>query len=421
VAIAEKPILDPEQSKPGIPLKRSTVAVMVMLCLTFGFVSSLVFSGDVTPNAPTPVVKDAKELRQLGTSQALKDEEEEAAKVASRAASAPTGRPAPAGPIPEKVRRTDNSAAFADNKLAKAVSTQDPQPQGRDRDLEHEAATRLAKALLHDFDDARQAPEVGPTQRSLQTQARTLGAAEDGSAGAAAPSAALAPQIEAFKKQLMQQASGKADGNWLKDYEQEGAGGRKFISGYHLPKGLVLRQGKVIPAVLGRQINSDLPGRITAYVSSNVYDPDGNLLIPMGAALVGKYDSGVKVGQSRLMFAFERLILPSGYSFDLPAAQGSDLAGAAGMTGDVNNHFFKMFGTSLLIAVLADKGKQPQSVTQVGSSGPTTAAGQVLSDVSKTILERNRVIPPTITVDQGTRINVEVVADMVFPENYRAR
>ena len=50
-----------------------------------------------------------------------------------------------------------------------------------------------------------------------------------------------------------------------------------------------------------------------------------------------------------------------------------------------------------------------------------TAADQVLSDVSKTILQRNRVIPPTITVDQGTRINVEVAQDMVFPEQYPVR
>ncbi|WP_348246333.1 TrbI/VirB10 family protein, partial [Salmonella enterica] len=78
------------------------------------------------------------------------------------------------------------------------------------------------------------------------------------------------------------------------------------------------------------------------------------LLIPMGSVLVGKYNSDVNVGQSRVMFGFERLILPNGYSFDLPAASGSDLAGASGMTGAVDNHFFKMFGSSLLIALLAD-------------------------------------------------------------------
>ena len=418
MAFAEKPILDPEQSKPGVPLKRSTLAVIVILLLTLGFVSSLILSQGMASAPRTEA--NGKELRQFGNSQVLRDEEEKAAKVAAAAAKAAASAPQPLPPLPASVRRDDNSAALYDKKPRAGASP--PAGRGREvdpeaKDLELEAASRMAKLLAHDFDDR----SAAQSQQAQQSAVRSSSSGEE-SPSAQAPSAALSPQIDAFKKTLMQApAGGKAEGNWLKDYEQEGAAGRKAITGYHAPKGLVLRQGKIIPAALGRQVNSDLPGRITAYVSSNVYDRDGNLLIPMGASLVGRYDSGVKVGQSRLMFAFERLILPNGYSFDLPAAPGNDLAGASGMTGDVNNHFFKMFGTSLLIAILADMGKQPQAVTQLGSSGPATGAGQVLADVSKSILERNRTIAPTITIDQGTRINVEVVADMVFPETYRAR
>ncbi len=40
----------------------------------------------------------------------------------------------------------------------------------------------------------------------------------------------------------------------------------------------------------------------------------------------------------------------------------------------------------------------------------------MLVDVSRTILDRNKTIPPTITVDAGTRINVNVAADMDFLE-----
>lgn len=284
-----------------------------------------------------------------------------------------------------------------------------------------EASTRMARALAFDVDE----PKADQRGDALASRQASGGPPLLPAAGAEvqAPSASVASQLDTFRKQLTQQAAGPQRANWLQDYAQEtNERGGRLIRGYRAPNGLVLRQGKVIPAVLGRQINSDLPGRITAYVSSNVYDSEGQLLIPMGSSLVGQYDSGVKVGQSRLMFAFERLILPNGYSFDLPAAPGTDLSGAAGMSGDVDNHFFKMFGTSLLIAILAEKGtKQPSNVTQVGTSGPVTAAGQVLSDVGKTILERNRMIPPTITVDQGTRINVEVVSDMVFPESYRPK
>lgn len=419
MAIAEKTILDPEPSKPGIPLKKSTLAVLLIILLGLGFVSSLMFAGTSSKPAPSPVAKDASEIKHPGNNQVLNDEEARAARAARSAASAAVAaRPAASAilPIPPGVKRDDNTAALYDQ-----GRRQPARAGGRDPDLELEATTRMARALAFDVDE----PKVEQSAESQGASRQASGGPPLAHAGTEtqAPSAAMSSQIDAFRKQLTQQMAGPQQVNWLNDYAREtNERGGRVIRGYQPSRGLVLRQGKVIPAVLGRQINSDLPGRITAYVSSNVYDADGQLLIPMGSSLVGRYDSGVKVGQSRLMFAFERLILPNGYSFDLPAAAGTDLAGASGMTGDVNNHFFKMFGTSLLIAILADKGtKQPSSVTQVGTSGPVTAAGQVLSDVSKTILERNRTIPPTITVDQGARINVEVVSDMVFPESYRPK
>lgn len=415
MTISQTTILDPEASKPGIPLKKSTLAVLLIILLGLGFVSSLMFAGTTSKAQPSPVAKDASEIKHPGNNQVLNDEEARAARAARLAASAAKSAATP--PIPPGVKRDDNTAALYDQKGRQPGA----RAGGRDPDLEMEAATRMARALAFDVDEPKMDLR-GDTQPAAR---QVSGAAPAVPAGAEvqAPSAGIASQLDAFREQLTQQAAGPQRASWLKDYAQEtNERGGRVIRGYRAPNGLVLRQGKVIPAVLGRQINSDLPGRITAYVSSNVYDADGQLLIPMGSSLVGQYDSGVKVGQSRLMFAFERLILPNGYSFDLPAAPGTDLAGASGMTGDVDNHFFKMFGTSLLIAILADKGtKQPSSVTQVGTSGPVTAAGQVLSDVGKTILERNRTIPPTITVDQGTRINVEVVSDMVFPESYRPK
>lgn len=434
MAIAEKTILDPEASKPGVPLKKSTLAVFLVLLLALGFMSSLILSSS-KPGAQTagPVKKEASDLKKTGSDQVLKDEEAEAAKkikladaVAARApASAASSSTLPSSrpPVPAGVRRDDNTSALFDNKGPARRGT--GAGVGRDKDLELEAQTRMAKALVTDFDPPRDDAHGAGTAK-----APGVGPANGGSAAVGptqTPSTAVSDQIDYFRKQLQAGAAAAQGGqrsqdDWVREYAKEAGAQHKVLTGYQAPTRLVLRQGKVIPAVLGRQINSDLPGRITAYVSSNVYDADGRLLIPKGAALVGKYDSGVHVGQDRLMFAFERLVLPNGYSFDLPAAPGADLSGAAGMSGDVNNHFFKMFGTSLLIAVLADHTKQPSSVTTMGGGGPVmTAAGQVLSDVSKTILERNRVIPPTITVDQGTRINVEVVSDMVFPEQYPLR
>ena len=424
MAISESPILDPEASKPGVPLKKSTLAVILVILLALGFVSSLVLSGG-SQNGPkvSPVVKDTSALKRVGTDQVLRDEEAEAARkakqeraqaAANAAASAalPPARP----PVPPSVRREDNTSALFD-KQGRA---------SRAKDLELEAQTRMAKALVTDFDPPRKDGTGSGADPTLQPAVEALGAG-GAQSSPKAPSSGVADQIDAFRKQLQaaaggQSSAGRSKEGWLREYADNARANYSVNRGYQAPSRLVLRQGKVIPAVLGRQINSDLPGSVTAYVSSNVYDAEGRLLIPMGASLIGKYDSGVQVGQSRVLFAFDRLVLPNGYSFNLSAAPGSDLAGAAGMAGDVDNHFLKMFGTSLLIAVLADHTKQPENVTQLGGGGPVlTAAGQVLSDVSKTILQRNRVIPPTITVDQGTRINVEVAQDMVFPEQYPVR
>jgi type IV secretion system protein VirB10 len=432
MAIADKTILDPEPSRPGIPLKKSTLAVLALLVLGLGLVSSLALSNSAPAPHAGPVARDVKELKKVGTDQVLRDEEAEASRLAkAKIGGAGVARAAPAAapqlapraeslpPLPPGVRRDDDASAFFDRKPQAQTGGTPGQP--RDKDLELEAQTRMAKALVADLDPPQPADAVP------STAARILGATIPSAPSSnQAPSAAVAGQIDAFTQQLRAAQAGagaapKSREDWVREYAKDAGTPRGLLTGYQAPSRLVLRQGKTIPAVLGRQINSDLPGRITAHVSSNVYDTDGRLLIPMGATLIGKYDSGVQVGQSRLMFAFERLVLPDGYSFDLPAAPGVDLAGAAGMTGAVDNHFFKMFGTSLLIAVLADRVKQPENVTQIGGSGPATAAGQVLSDVSKAVLDRNRVIPPTITIDQGTRINVEVVADMVFPESYPLR
>lgn len=428
MAIADKPILEPNPLKPGVPLRRSTLIVMLVLLLVMGLVSSLLMSGaSSAPSAP-PSAQETP-VRHVGTAGALTEEEEAAGRAAERAArearrAATAPRPpasAPASPLPANIRRADSATGLLDHAGRRG-------DESGEADLALEAQARRAKSVVFDQSEAGLADAVARGARSAVAQVGA-GVVNVTDAPGRKPAqerteGAVADRIEAFREQMAGQGKPQSPSHtgWLREYAAEKSASAKVMTGYQAPQRLVLRQGKVIPAVLGRKIVSDLPGRITAYVSTDVYDRDGALLIPMGASLVGQYDSQVKVGQSRVMFAFERLILPNGYSFDLPAAAGADLAGAAGMTGDVNNHFFQMFGTSLLIALLGDQLKQPEQVTvQGGGAGPVTAAGQVLVDVSKSILDRNRVIAPTITVEQGTRINVEVVGDMVFPESYRAK
>jgi type IV secretory pathway VirB10-like protein len=183
----------------------------------------------------------------------------------------------------------------------------------------------------------------------------------------------------------------------------------------------------VLPAVLGRDLNTDLPGEVTAITTEDVYDSlaSRHLLIPKGSVLSGKYSNAIRSGQERILFAFTRITLPDGSGIDLPGFGGADQAGAAGVEGAVNNHFFKQFASSLLVAFLANRVERdrasPSIVAGSTQGGAVSAAGQVLVDVSRSILDRNKSIEPTITVAKGSRLLVEVTRDIEFPAAWRSR
>jgi type IV secretion system protein VirB10 len=185
---------------------------------------------------------------------------------------------------------------------------------------------------------------------------------------------------------------------------------------------LVIDEGTVIPAVLTRRISTDAPGVVTAMVSMDVYDSRTAraLLLPKGARLVGRYSSEVAAGQARLQFAFTRLILPDGSSFDLPGAIGSDAAGEGGLAADVDRHVFQTLGAALLIGVIADRVVRPEAAPAPGTyGGGLSATGQVLVDAANAALQRSAAIAPTLSVDEGVRLNVEVARDLVFLKPYR--
>jgi type IV secretory pathway VirB10-like protein len=174
-------------------------------------------------------------------------------------------------------------------------------------------------------------------------------------------------------------------------------------------------EGTIIPAVLTRDINSDLPGTLTAQVTQTVYDSVSlkTPLICKGAKLIGRYNNDIRTGQSRLLFAFTRLILLNGQSFNLTGFDGADALGQAGVGGEVNNHFLRIYGSSLAIGALSDQITRQQAVPQGAFASPS-ATGQIMVQTTREILQKGRDIAPTITVAKGSLINVEVRQDLVF-------
>lgn len=185
-----------------------------------------------------------------------------------------------------------------------------------------------------------------------------------------------------------------------------------------------INAGTIIPANLVTPINSDLPGHIIAKVRCNVYDTaTGNyLLIPQGSTLLGMYDSQVAYGQSRVLIVWSRLIFPDASSFDLQGMPGADLSGIAGLSDQVDNHYFRIFSSALMFSLFGALGQlsQPQSSNSQLTSQQIIygAIGQQMGQTATQLVAKNMNIQPTLKIRPGVDFNVLLTRDMVLQAPY---
>ncbi|WP_454557379.1 TrbI/VirB10 family protein [Paracoccus kondratievae] len=103
--------------------------------------------------------------------------------------------------------------------------------------------------------------------------------------------------------------------------------------------------GTVVAAALVTGINSDLPGDLISTVTEPVYDTATGkfLLIPQGSRILGRYNSQVRYGQSRVQVVWNRIILPDTSSRTLDNLVGADPAGYVGLEDDVDYRWGRIF------------------------------------------------------------------------------
>lgn len=190
--------------------------------------------------------------------------------------------------------------------------------------------------------------------------------------------------------------------------------------------GYTITEGTVIPAILETAIHSQLPGLVRALNSADVYSHDGSqLLIPKGSRLVGRYQSTIRRGQSRVFIIWTRVIRADGLSVMINSP-GTDPLGRAGLEGDVDTHFFQIFGAAVLLSVLdagLDMGteavkNQANNSTNIGQGN---FSGSGLDRAGEIALQDSIRIQPTIHIDQGTRISIMVARDLDFEAVEMAR
>ncbi|MEO1219989.1 MAG: TrbI/VirB10 family protein [Pseudomonadota bacterium] len=166
-------------------------------------------------------------------------------------------------------------------------------------------------------------------------------------------------------------------------------------------------EGTMIPAILETAINTDVPGYVRAVVSQDVRSFDGTrILVPRSSRLIGQYQSGVQQGQKRAYVIWTRLIRPDGASVNIASpAVGFD--GTTGLEGKVNNHFFRRFGSAMLLSVVGGLG----AIASGGTSVILGGAGQSAASIAA---QQDGQISPTIRVRMGEPIRVFTARDLDF-------
>lgn len=212
---------------------------------------------------------------------------------------------------------------------------------------------------------------------------------------------------------------------------KEGQSGEVFAptAAYFSPfdQNLLLAKGTYIGCSLKTRLVSDIKGGIACVVSNNVYSNNGKtLLIEKGSVVTGTYSGGsVEEGHERIYVIWQEIRTPN--NIVIPVFSGaSDELGGAGLEGFVDNHYFRRFGSAILVSII-DQGVNALSShlerkKNNNNENSTTINGNGVnktSDLAKKTLDKMIDIKPTLYKNQGDIVGIYVNRDVDFRNVYK--
>jgi len=220
----------------------------------------------------------------------------------------------------------------------------------------------------------------------------------------------------AFASSVVPGEAGEQEKKETDEDEEEEQPAQKGKTEEH-PNALIIPEGTEIPAVTLGAINGEMAGPVDAETRSNVYVPGTReIAIPQGAKLLGIAQKVGGLNQQRLAVTFHRiLVFPQGKPFCSIALSGPalDQQGAVGLRGHVDNHLGPMLLAGAVVGIIQGatiglgygRGGYDTGTVMIGNlgSGAAQTTAQILQRYT------NRV--PTITLPEGSRINVRFTAD----------
>lgn len=191
------------------------------------------------------------------------------------------------------------------------------------------------------------------------------------------------------------------------------------------PDALLVR-GTYLRCVLESRIVTDIPGFTSCIVTEPVYSINGrSLLLPKGSKILGRYQQGADI--ARVAVVWDRIITPGGIDV-MMQSPGVDGLGGAGHPGDYDGHWASKITSALLISLISDafswaaaEHGPPSTATLVGPGGVTvveqpfeSATARSMERLATQALARSANRQGTVTINQGTVVNVYVAQDVDF-------
>jgi type IV secretion system protein TrbI len=136
-----------------------------------------------------------------------------------------------------------------------------------------------------------------------------------------------------------------------------------------------------------------------------------------GSRLIGDNDADVAFGQSRVLLAWNRLILPDGRSIVLERQPAGDASGYAGLEDRVNFHWGGVLRAAL-VSTLLGVGSELGSVSDSDIARAVRRGSQDSIDrAGEQVVSRERNVRPSLTIRPGFPVRVLVTRDLVLSGN----
>jgi type IV secretion system protein VirB10 len=185
----------------------------------------------------------------------------------------------------------------------------------------------------------------------------------------------------------------------------------------------LLLRGTYIRCVLETRIITDVEGFASCIVTEPVYSVNGrSLLLPKGSKVSGKYTG--EVTGPRVAVVWDRITTPTGIDMNMESP-GVDNLGSAGHPGDYDGHWASKISSALFISLLSDAFKYfgekegPSSAIAVPSVGVVeqpfqSNTARQIDRIANQAVEKSLRRPATVTINQGTVVNIYVAKDVDF-------